>query len=183
MIASNLGANTQPSVGFDYTLENAGVIVDQGSSSSTTSINSLETDTLIHTTNYIPTNVGDYTLEVTATSTTGDADSTDNTTVSIFQSPILLGKDYYETLGIDATFGQITSNNGGPCSLGHIFIPYNNGFMESVDFGVGTQSYNNSTTTNPVTFIVSVYEYDVTSGTFINIQNRTQQVQMMPVQL
>ena len=41
--------------------------------------------------------------------------------------------------------------------------------MESVDFGVGTQSYNNSTTTNPVTFIVSVYEYDVTSGTFINI--------------
>ena len=29
MIASNLGANTQPSVGFDYTLENAGVIVDQ----------------------------------------------------------------------------------------------------------------------------------------------------------
>tara|TARA_B100000963_G_scaffold8802_1_gene6873 strand:+ start:1445 stop:3337 length:1893 start_codon:yes stop_codon:yes gene_type:complete len=172
MIASNLGANAQPNVGLDYTLENAGVVVDSGSSSSTISINSLETDTLIHSTNYIPSSVGDYTLEVSATSTTGDADSTDNTTVSNFSiSDSVWAKDYYETLGIDASFGQITSNNGGPCSLGHIFIPYNNGFMESVDFGVGPQSYNNSTTTNPVTFIVSVYQYNINSGQFENINS------------
>ena len=159
MIASNTGANTQQ-VGFDYLLKNGGAVVNSGMSSNV-SLNSLESDTLVYSTNYLPSNIGNYNLEVTSNSTP-DNDTSDNFKSKTFKiSDSTWSKDYFETNGIDASFGQITSNTG-LISLGHLFIASNDGIVNSIDFGVGPQAYNN----DGVTFFVGLYEYDVVNEVF-----------------
>jgi hypothetical protein len=164
MIATNIGANTKV-VGFDYSLESSGNVVDNGMSSSTVSLNSLESDSVFHSSSFTPTTVGDYTLSVTAT-TQIDLDTSDNVKTKSFKiSDSTWAKDFYETNGIDASIGQLSSQSGtGDLSIGHLFIPYNNGIMYSIEFGVGPQSYNNNTL-----FFVALYEYDPISEAFLQL--------------
>lgn len=116
-IIRNIGHDVQNGVGFDYVVKDpTNATVASGTAAANLTLNNAEQDTILWSTDYVPTMLGNYTIEWAAISTSGD-DNSANDSVS---------DDHYEitqfTYATDYNEGSVEPIDNWPLLTGESYF-------------------------------------------------------------
>lgn len=159
VVATNIGGLTQTNISVDWEITDGSSTVASGTESMAASLGAGEGDTLFFSTNFTPSAVGEYTINMTVSSdeTEGDLSNNDGTE-SVEVTEFVWGHDYedesYQQYGYAAT-----SDNGSEgFEMGaDYFCQVDGDYIYALVFPLG-----NSTTASSVT--AKVYEDDPANG-------------------
>lgn len=170
-VANNGGEAQAYSV--DYEVFLGGSSVFTGSEMITEELGSFSVDTLYITTDFVPTEIGNYTIEVTLTSENEDSDPSNNNADTGFE----ITEYIWSPISSFNSNEAITYSGAGPAGeyipykVGQSFFVLNEQLLTGIDIGI----FRITPFTEPQNFIVQLFEIDPTtgrpSGEFITLED------------
>jgi hypothetical protein len=161
VVARNIGFDPQTNVGFEWEITDPSSNTTDGSSLNADNISSLangELDTVWVSTGMTPTELGNYSIEFTATQNeTDDELSNNNLTDTYFElTTDVYGADYGST---KTAFYNWGGNDNGPASIGTQFFILANGVIGSIE-----AELDDNDAVIDQTFKYTVYITDIATG-------------------
>lgn len=157
-IENNGGAAQAYSV--DYEIFRGGSSVFTGSEIITEELESFTADTLFITTDYVPSEIGNYTIEVTLTSENEDSDPSNNNANTAFE----ITEYIWSPISSFNSNNAITLSGAGPefnsYKVGQSFFVQNEQELTGIDIGI----FRITPFTEPQSFIIQLYEVDPSTG-------------------
>lgn len=143
-VVTNLGGITQTNVSVAYDIKRNGTSVSAGSFPFPASIAAANADTVWYSTGFTPTQLGNYSVEMTVSADNTDENLSNQSGISMFEvTDSIFAHDYENNFTIQV-WGQATNGVANAYGHGNVFVPANNGsVIHGIDVAFGSNTNSN----------------------------------------
>lgn len=143
-IVTNLGGITQTNVSVDYDILRDGSSVSTGSFSFPNAIEAAVSDTVWYSTGFTPSQLGDYSVEMTVSADNTDENLSNQSGTSSFEvTDSIFAHDYDDNFTVQV-WGQATNGVANAYGHGNLFVPANNGStIHAIEVALGSNTNSN----------------------------------------